>query len=56
MSNVTQLTYDEMIAKIRQHVDNGVEVWVESGSVMLGFGDFVAEVTPEEIEHYQDND
>jgi hypothetical protein len=56
MSTVIQATYDEIISKIRQAgVPNNVTVWEESGSILLGFGEFVAEITPEEIEHWSDS-
>lgn len=39
----------KIMARLRKELPNSIEVWEEDGSILLGFGDFVAEIDEREI-------
>jgi hypothetical protein len=43
---------EEIKREAKAKLPNSITVWEESGSILLGFGQFVAEITPQEIEFY----
>jgi NAD(P)H-hydrate repair Nnr-like enzyme with NAD(P)H-hydrate epimerase domain len=55
MAKTTQQLMEDAAQKVfkktRAIIPNNVEVWVEDGEVLLGFGEFVATIDKSEIKY-----